>query len=71
VSWYVEALKGFSHIQSTDHASHLFADAHRSLVVIVMGHVGGNADSVAYEKYTPGLSEKALLGFINKKLDCT
>ncbi|HEY2683030.1 MAG TPA: hypothetical protein VGI93_05950 [Steroidobacteraceae bacterium] len=70
VAWYVGALKGFRHIQSADHSSHLFADAQRSIVVIVRG-VGGNADSVAYEKYEPGLSEKALVGFVNKNLDCT
>jgi hypothetical protein len=71
VAWYVGALKGFRHIQSADHSSHLFADSQRSIVVVVTGHAGGNADSVAYEKYEPGLSEKAILGFVNRKVDCT
>lgn len=71
VSWYVGALKGFRHIQSADHSTHLFADPQRSIIVIVMGKAGGSATSVAYEKYEPGLSEKALLGFVNNSLDCT
>jgi hypothetical protein len=71
VAWYVGTLKGFRHIQSADHSTHMFADAQRSIIVIVMGKTGGNAASVAYEKYEPGLSEKALVGFVNKTLDCT
>jgi hypothetical protein len=71
VAWYVGSLKGFRHIQSADHSTHMFADAQRSIIVIVMGKAGGNANSVAYEKYEPGLSEKALLGFVNKAVDCT
>jgi hypothetical protein len=71
VAWYAGALKGFRHIQSADHSNHMFADAQRSIIVIVTGHAGGNADSVAYEKYEPGLSEKALLGFVNHSIDCT
>ena len=70
VAWYVDALKGFRHIQSADHTSHMFADAQRSLIVIVMGKAGGDANSAAYEKYEPGLSEKAMLGFINHSIDC-
>jgi hypothetical protein len=71
VAWYVGNLKGFRHIESADHSSHLFSDTQRSVIVIVTGKAGGNATSVAYEKYEPGLSEKALVGFINKSLDCT
>jgi hypothetical protein len=71
VAWYVANLKGFRHIESADHSSHLFSDTQRSVIVIVTGKPGGDATSVAYEKYEPGLSEKALVGFINKSLDCT
>jgi hypothetical protein len=71
VAWYIGALKGFRHIQSADHSIHVFANAERSIIVIVMGKAGGNAASVAYEKYEPGLSEKALLGSVNHTLDCS
>jgi hypothetical protein len=71
VSWYVSTLKGFRHIQSADHAVHAFADAQRSVIVILMGKPGGAANTVAYEKYEPGLSEKTLQGIAKKLLDCT
>ena len=71
IAWYVGALKGFRHIQSADHSKHMFTDAQRSLVVIVSGKAGGRADSVAYEKFEPGLPEKALLGFLTRAIDCT
>jgi hypothetical protein len=71
VSWYVGTLKGFRHIQSADHALHAFADARRSVIVILMGKPGGAANSVAYEKYQPGLSEKTLQGIAKNSLDCT
>jgi hypothetical protein len=70
VAWYVGALKGFRHVQSPDHSTHVFADAQRSIVVIVMGRAGGDADSAAYEKYAPGIPEKALMGFITHSVDC-
>ena len=71
VSWYVGTLKGFRHIQSADHAVHAFADAQRSVIVILMGKPGGAANTVAYEKYEPGLSEKTLQGIAKNSLDCT
>jgi hypothetical protein len=71
VAWYVGTLKGFRHIQSADHSTHVFSDTQRSIIVIVMGKTGGNAASVAYEKYEPGLSEKTLLGIVKNSVDCT
>jgi hypothetical protein len=71
VSWYISTLKGFRHIQSADHAVHAFADAQRSVIVILMGKPGGAANTVAYEKYEPGLSEKTLQGIAKNSLDCT
>jgi hypothetical protein len=59
------------HIQSEDHLTHVFADAQCSIIVIVMGKTSGNAASVAYEKYEPGLSEKTLLGMVKNSVDCT
>ena len=71
VAWYVGNLKGFRHIESADHSTHVFSDAQRSLIVIVMGKAGGEAGKVAYEKYEPGLSEKTLLGIVKHSVDCT
>jgi hypothetical protein len=71
VAWYVGNLKGFRHIESADHSTHVFSDAQRSLIVIVMGKAGGEAGKVAYEKYEPGLSEKTLLGIVKKSVDCS
>jgi hypothetical protein len=70
-AWYVGSLKGFRHIESGDHLTHVFSDAQRSVIVIVMGRADGNASSAAYEKYDPGLSEKTLLGIVRKSVDCT
>jgi hypothetical protein len=71
VAWYAGALKDFRHIHSKDHLNHMFADAQRSLIIVVRGTADGRASAVAYEKFEPGLSEKTLLGFVNNALDCT
>jgi hypothetical protein len=71
VAWYAGALKGFRHIESANHLTHVFSDAQRSIIVIVMGRADGKANSAAYEKYEPGLSEKTLLGIVKKSVDCS
>lgn len=48
----------------------MFSDPGRSVVIIVTGSPGGNASSVAYELYRPGLAQKTLVGITQKKTDC-
>jgi hypothetical protein len=70
VSWYVGTLEGFRRIQSADHSVHAFADAQRSIVVILVGKADGAANTVACEKYEPGLSQRTLQGLTHNSLDC-
>ncbi|HZV91598.1 MAG TPA: hypothetical protein VFF72_00190 [Caldimonas sp.] len=70
VAWYRGRLDGFSHLQSADGRMHVFSDPARSVVIIVMGSPGGDASSVAYEVYRPGLAQGTLAGFTQNKMSC-
>lgn len=70
VAWYRESLVGFAHLESADRSMHVFSDPARSVVVIVMGTPGGDAKSVAYEVYRPGLAQSTLVGFTQNKMSC-
>jgi hypothetical protein len=70
-AWYVSTLNGFKHIQSADRNSHIFANADRSVIVVVMGSAGGAARAASYETYNPGLTENELTGFLDgKEVEC-
>jgi hypothetical protein len=60
VAWYTSHLTGFKKTQNAAGSTIVFANGDRTAVVIVMGKPGGDTDSVAYERYQPGLSAKTI-----------
>ena len=77
VAWYSSHLPGFKKIQGYEsgHAQIGFYKPDGTVLVIISGNPGKeggnpNADSVAYERYTPGLSEKAIGGLTSRNIDC-
>jgi hypothetical protein len=73
VAWYTTNLQGFKVAKGAEsgRAQVVFYKPDGTVVVIVTGGPGTpNAYSVAYERYTPGLSEKTIIGITQGKLIC-
>jgi hypothetical protein len=73
VAWYTANLHGFKVAKGTesDRAQVVFYKPDGTVVVIVTGGPGTpNAYSVAYERYTPGLSEKTIVGMTRGNIAC-
>jgi hypothetical protein len=73
VAWYTANLHGFKVANGTesDRAQVVFYKADGTVVVIVTGGPGTpNAYSVAYERYTPGLSQKTIVGMTRGNIVC-
>jgi len=72
-AWYTQNLKDFKVAKGTEsgRAQVVFYKPEGTVLVIVTGGAGTpDAYSVAYERYTPGLSEKTILGVPQGKIDC-
>jgi hypothetical protein len=72
-AWYSQNLKGFKMAKGTEsgRVQVVFSKPDGSVLVIVTGsHDSPDAYSVAYERYTPGLSEKTILGVPQGKIVC-
>jgi hypothetical protein len=73
VAWYTANLHGFTVANGTesDRAQVVPCKPDGTVVVIVTGGLGTpNAHSVAYERCTPGLSEKAIVGMTRGNIVC-
>lgn len=70
ITWYASHLHGFTKAQNSAGSTIVFFNGDRTLVVIVMGEPGGEAASVAYERYHPGLSRKTITGITQGKVLC-
>jgi hypothetical protein len=72
-AWYTQNLKDFKMAKGTEsgRVQVVFYKPDGSVLVIVTGgHNSPDAYSVAYERYTPGLSERTLLGVPQGKIIC-
>lgn len=70
-AWCDTHLSGFKKVAGSVRQYAFFSNSDRTILVIVTGHNGStNADSVAYERYHPGLSEKAVASMANGKIVC-
>jgi hypothetical protein len=58
VAWYIGNLKGFRHIESADHSTHVFSDTQRSLIVIgaFRKNAAGDRQEVGGLQLSPVLS---------------
>jgi hypothetical protein len=77
VAWYAAHLTGFTKTESYGRGRMqvMFANADRTVLVVVTGNSGPSgqdvdADSVAYEKYTPGLAAATIAGFTKDPTPC-
>jgi hypothetical protein len=72
-AWYAQNLKDFKMAKGTEsgRTQVVFSKSDGTVLVIITGdHNSPNAYSVAYQRYTPGLSEKTLLGVPQGKIVC-
>jgi hypothetical protein len=72
-AWYTQNLKGFKMAKGTagGRAQIVFYKPDGTVIVILTGGPSTPAAySVAYERYTPGLSEKTILGVPQGKIVC-
>jgi hypothetical protein len=72
-AWYTQNLKDFKMVKGngSGRAQVVFYKPDGSVIVIVTGGYNSpDAYSVAYERYTPGLSEKTIVGIPQGKMDC-
>ncbi|HEY2819912.1 MAG TPA: hypothetical protein VGJ06_02625 [Candidatus Acidoferrum sp.] len=72
-AWYSQNLKGFKMAKGTHagRAQVVFSKPDGTVLVIVTGnHESPGAFSVAYERYTPGLSEKTVAGVPQGNIVC-
>lgn len=76
VAWYSSQLSGFKKVSGYEsgRSQTVFYNSDRTILIILTGEEGTgentNAYSVAYERYQPGLSEKAITGLTQGKIDC-
>lgn len=77
VGWYAAHLSGFKKAAGTEsgRAQVAFYNSDRTILMIVTGDPGstpgsGEAFSVAYERYTPGLSEKTATSLTTGHILC-
>ena len=77
VAWYSSHLTGFKTIQRHEPKSSqtVFYNSDGTIVILVAAQSGPQdqntkTDSVAYERYQPGLSEKTIVGLTQKKFVC-
>lgn len=71
IAWYGSHLPGFKTARSATGSTTVFFSDDRTILVIVMGTPGGNANSVSYERYQPGLSQKTITGLTQGKMLCS
>ena len=70
-AWYASHLSGFEAVPGGARQYAFFSNSDRTILVILTGHSGSTeADSVAYERYRPGLSEKTVEGLASGKIVC-
>ncbi len=70
-AWCASHLGGFKKVAGSASPYAFFSNSDRTILVIVTGHRGSTeADSVAYERYQPGLSEKTVGAMANGKIVC-
>jgi hypothetical protein len=71
--WYTQNLKGFKMEKSSRSGTPqvVFYKPDGTLLVIVMGSKGApDAFSVAYERFTPGLSDKTIASVTTRNVVC-
>jgi hypothetical protein len=72
-AWYAQNLKDFKMAKGTEsgRTQVVFSKSDGTVLVIITGdHNSPNAYSVAYQRYTPGLSEKTIAGVPQGKILC-
>jgi hypothetical protein len=72
-AWYAQNLKDFKMAKGTEsgRTQVVFSRSDGTVLVIITGdHNSPNAYSVAYQRYTPGLSEKTIAGVPQGKILC-
>ncbi len=77
VAWYSSHLSGFeqAHGYDSQRSQDIFYNADRTLVVIVTGSPGPKGENtdaygVTYERFQPGLAQKAIDGMAQGKVIC-
>ncbi len=77
VAWYASHLSGFNKVSGYDssRSQTAFYNSDRTILIIVTGNPGAagadtEAYSAAYERYQPGLSEKAVTSLTQGKITC-
>lgn len=77
VAWYSSHLSGFKKVSGYQggRSQTGFYNSDRTILVGVTGTPGAKGENtdayaVAYERYQPGLSEKAITGLTNGNIDC-
>lgn len=72
-TWYTQNLKGFKMGKGTENGRTqvVFSNSDGTVLVILTGgHNSPDAYSVAYERYTPGLSERTIASIPQGNMDC-
>jgi len=76
-AWYASHLSGFKKVQGYEsgRSQIAFYNADKTIVILLTGQLGAegeNADAygVAYERFQPGISEKAIAGLTQGKFIC-
>lgn len=75
IAWYTSHLSGFKKVESSNHGLTIYYNSDGTILVIVSS-ASRTADgvaktnSVAYERYQPGLSEKTITGMTQNKMVC-
>jgi hypothetical protein len=71
VAWYDAHLRGFHKVSDTGRSKDIFYNDAGTLAVLVMGSKGNTETrSVAYYRFEPGISAKAIVSMIQEKLVC-
>jgi hypothetical protein len=76
-AWYASHLSGFKKVQGYEsgRSQIAFYNSDTTIVILLTGQLGAegeNADAygVAYERFQPGISEKAIAGLTQGKFIC-
>jgi hypothetical protein len=76
-AWYTSHLSGYKKVQGYEsgRTQIAFYNSDRTIVIFLTGQTGAQGEntdaySVAYQRYQPGLSEKAIAGLTQGKITC-
>lgn len=75
ITFYTAHLPGFKKGESSDHGMTIYSNADGTIVVIVIAQLKtsdgiARTSSVSYERYQPGISEKTIASFLQKRIVC-